>query len=240
MGNPTGEYKPGTTGTVIWGVILTLLGLAACGFAAISLNGSSGAVVVAGFFGLLMLGGGGWQLYVAIRDHDLRVVTLEKGVVRVGGGKTLVLPWDDITLVYQAITDHYRNGIKTNTTHVYTIFRTDKTKIVFNDSIKKVENLGTTIQKETTARLMPGYAKAYNAGNPVKFGKLTLSKSGINNGKETIPWDQVDAVNINRGQISVRKQGKWLGWAGQSAAATPNLFVFLSLVDQIVGINKKK
>jgi hypothetical protein len=240
MGKATAEYRSRQARPWILATILSVLGLGVIAFGGLSiLDGDDGGWIGA-LFGLLLLAGAVWQIVVAIRNRDLRVVVLEQGVVRTGGGKREVLRWDDITSVFQAITVHYANGIKTGTTHVYTIFAQGGQKVVFNDTLKNVEALGASIQKEATNRLMPRYVQAYNSGGTVTFGKLTLSKAGISNGKDTIPWAQVQAVNINRGQINVRKEGKWLNWAGQSAAATPNLLIFLNLVDQITGINTKK
>lgn len=240
MGRVTAEYRAASTRPWVVVSVVTVLGVGIAFFAAMSfLDGDDGA-----WIGLLMavvfLGLGVWQAVTAIRNHDLRVLVLEQGIVRLGGGKREVVRWDDITSVFQAIVVHYTNGIKTGTTHTYTIYAQHGQKVVFNDTVKNVEALGNTIQQQTSARLMPRYSQTYNSGAAVTFGKLTLSKAGISNDKETIPWEQVQAVNINAGQISVRKEGKWLNWAGQSASATPNLFIFLSMVDQIVGLNRKK
>ena len=240
MGNPTAEFKPSSTRPWLLVALFVVLALGACGIGAMAIAGGDDGAWIAVLFGALFGVGAVWQGVTAFRNRDLRVVVLEKGLVRVGGGKTEILRWDDINSVFQAITVHYTNGIKTGTTHVYTVFAQSGQKIVFNDTLKNVEALGATIQREASSRLMPRYTQAYNSGGTATFGKLTLSKAGISNGKDTIPWDQVQAVNINRGQISVRKQGKWLNWAGQTAAATPNLFIFLNMIDQIVGINKKK
>lgn len=234
MGNTVAEYRSRTVkqGTLaiaggIFAALLLVVGLAA---------GYDMLAVLGGLF----MAAAAWRIIGAIRIRDQRIVVLEKGLVRFDGRKTEIIRWDEIANVFQAVTDHYVNGVKAETTHVYTVFVKGGRKVVFNDTFTNVEALGATIQSEAMSRLLPRYAQAYDSGKPVSFGRLTLSKAGISNGTETIPWDQVEAVNIKRGRISVRKQGKWLNWAGQTAAATPNLLIFLALVDQIVGINQKK
>lgn len=240
LGNPQAEYLPPRIKPWVVGSVVMVLGLGALALATFNaLDGDSEAWLGA-LLGIGLLAGAGWQFWTAVRSQNQRVVVLDKGVVRIDGAKTDIILWDDITGVYQAITVHYTNGIKTGTTHVYTVWKSDKTRVVFNDTFKNVQALGDTIQREATQRLMPRYANAYNSGGTVTFNQLSLSKAGIGNGKESIPWDQVEGVNFNRGQITVRKLGSRGNWARQSAAATPNLTIFLNLVDQIVGVNQRR
>src|SRR5690606_26520162 len=103
-----------------------------------------------------------------------------------------------------------------------------------------VERLGELIRDETMARMYPRYAAAYNAGQTINFGNLSISKQGISNDKETIAWDQVKGINLDRGVINIQKEGKWFTWKSATVGGTPNVFVFLSMVDQIAGLNKKK
>ena len=44
---------------------------------------------------------------------------------------------------------------------------------------------------------------------------------------------------MQQGAVVVRKKGKWLSWKSVNVAALPNLFVFLALVDNIIGVNRK-
>jgi hypothetical protein len=159
--------------------------------------------------------------------------------VHIKNGKTSVYRWDDIGAVWQQITKRYVNGVYTGTTHLYTLRRYDGEQIKLNDSLGKVEELGNLVQNETFKRLMPKAIATYNAGGTVVFGKISVSPQGISNGKETLPWTEVKGVTIDRGMISVSKQGKWLRWASDTAANTPNLYVFLQLVDAIIGIKTK-
>ncbi len=55
------------------------------------------------------------------------------------GSIMVVIRWDQVEAVWQAVTRRYYNGIYTGTTHLYTVRRWDRTKTVFNDQIKNVE-----------------------------------------------------------------------------------------------------
>jgi len=239
MGSPIAEYR--TAIVRIWGGILFMsivgLGFIFVGIMASGEDDGTRALIICGILGLAFIAYGISQFIQAVRNRNLRVVVLEKGLVRTGVGKPDVVNWDDITSVLQEITVHYRNGIKTNTTHKYTLTLANGNKLVFNDVVKNVEALGNTIQQETTRRLLPKYLQMYNSGSPITFGKLTFDKLGITRGKETIPWNQVADIKAERGMISIKIQGKKLDWMEQ-VAAMPNLFVFLSLVDEILRVNQ--
>jgi hypothetical protein len=189
----------------------------------------------------LLCGGLGLALVAGTAlNWNTRVLVFPDGLVHIKNGKTSVFRWDDIGAVWQQITKRYVNGVYTGTTHLYTLRRYDGEQIKLNDSIGKVEELGTLVQNETFKRLMPKAIATYTAGGTVVFGKISVSPQGISNGKQTLPWTEVKGVTIDRGVISVSKQGKWLRWASDTAANTPNLYVFLQLVDAIIGINKPK
>ncbi len=241
LGNPLNEH-PAAQGRAWFSVILVgAAGMAALGCAVIAIaSGDTSTGVIAGLVAVALIGLVAFLAYRAYQQRGTHVVVLEKGLARVGGKQTAVIPWDDVQAVWQAVTVHYTNGIKTGTTHVYTAQTKDGQQHRFNDGVKNVETLGNTIQKEVTARLMPRYVDAYNKGGTLTFGKLTLNKAGLSNGRETIPWGEVQQVTINRGIINVRKAGKWFGWSSQTAAQTPNLFIFLNVIDQIVGVNRPK
>ncbi len=98
--------------------------------------------------------------------------------------------------------------------------------------------LGALIQSETFKRLMPQAIESYNGGGTLQYGKLSINQVGISNGKETVAWAQVKGVQISNGFIAVKKEGKWLTWANVSVAQTPNFFIFLALVDRIVGVQR--
>jgi len=170
-----------------------------------------------------------------------KAVVFADAVAEIKSGKANIIRWDDVVSVWQSITVTKMYGVvETGRRYFYTVQAKDGRRLVFGNAYKNVEALGKAIQQAVTTRLMPRYLETYNSGGTVKFGSLTLSKAGLSNGKETIPWNQVEQVTINRGTITVRRAGKWLGWTSQTAAGTPNLFIFLTMIDQIVGLNKPK
>jgi hypothetical protein len=187
-------------------------------------------------FALLFLGGAGWVAYIIYQNRDLAVQVFTDGLIYTRNGQQQVIPWDSVTNVWQQVTKHYTNGVYTGTTHVYTIERADGFKVVCNDGLENVESLGNSIQQEITRRLLPKAIEAYNAGAVLPFGKLNISKQGIGNGKEVVPWPEVKGVKLQKGYVTVNRVGKWLSWTSTTVAQTPNFFIFLTLVDTIIGV----
>ncbi len=238
LGNPLAEYK-GKGGRIFLNLLLVLFGFVILfvGAAQFFANAAYGALCVAGI-GLGVVGLGAFAIFRAINERDLRVIVLSKGLMQTKGGRHTLIRWEEIKEVWQAVTVHKRYGITTHTTHRYTILLRNEEKVLFTDTLKNVEALGKTIQEEVTKLLLPLVAEMLRSGQPVSFGKLVLSPQGLSNGRETIPWNQVEKVSLNQGIITVKKAGKWLNWSTVTVAQTPNIFVFLALVDRIVGIKR--
>lgn len=177
---------------------------------------------------------------MSFRYRQTRVLVFPDGFMQIQANKTNTVRWRDVTEVWQAVTRRYVNGVYTGTTHVYTLRTADGQKIVFGNSIKKVEQLGTLVQQQVNQLRFPGAVSAYNAGQVVNFGPLAVSQMGLTKGNQTVPWNEIQGVQVQKGYIKVKKQGKWLNFANVRVSAVPNVFVFLALVDRIVGVGTKK
>lgn len=143
--------------------------------------------------------------------------------------------WDQIEAVWYQVTRHYTNGVYTGTTHRYKVRRRDSYEIVLNDRFTKVGQLGETINNQVTKTLLPQVVAAYNAGQTITFGPLSVNRQGLTNilGK-LLPWSEITGIDTQSGYIAVRQAGKWLKWSNQPVARIPNAFVFLALVKSLL------
>lgn len=173
-----------------------------------------------------------WVVVDALRSRDIRVYVCPGGLLYLHGGKTEAMRWDQVESFWRKIVKTSSYGIQTGTTHRYTLRRSDGATFTFNDNIGNVEALGNTIAEETARMLWPRYIAAYQAGQTLAFGKISLNQQGVNNGKEWLPWHQVREIRINRGYLSFKKEGDKQGRV-ILAAEIPNLDVFLALVNGI-------
>jgi hypothetical protein len=235
MGNPRGEYKPAIA---TWLNIILGGGIAAgalFGMVSVLSEGKSKEPLYVLTF-LLLVGIG--VAYFGYRRSRVRVQVFDQGIVYTRSSQAQTWRWEEIAFVWQQITKVRVRGIPVGTNYVYTIQHRNGQKIVLNNGIRRIKELGEMVQSETFTRLMPLAVAAYNGGQPLDFGKLTISQQGIGNGKEIVPWAQVKGVQVNQGYVAVKREGKWLRWANVPVAGVPNFFIFMALVDQIIGVKR--
>lgn len=214
--------------------VITLIG----SFFLITVDG--GAVALVSGLGLFVALAGGWSILSSKRGQHLVIRTFANGFTYSDHTGHKLFHWDNITAVKMGIVNNrkarvnsYTFTIQDNTGQNFTFTQTDTT-------LEGLKQLSDTIQNEVTHRLLPQTYQKFQAGGTVEFGLLQVSQAGLGNGKETIPWAEVEEVKLNNGTITVRKAGKWLNWSQVTVGGTPNIYVFLSLVDQLVGVNRKK
>ncbi len=187
-----------------------------------------------GGLGIILLCGGLWLAINALLYYGLHVYTFTEGLVRVKGNTSDVIRWDQIKTIWQKVNKRYLGSFQFGTTHVYTMQRDDGKKFRFNNGLSKVDALGNTLTQEVNRRLLPKAIDTYNAGEPVTFGKLSVTIHGISNGEEIILWNQVKNIQVNKGTLAINKDGQWLNWTSIKVSGIPNFPVFMSLVDYIM------
>ncbi|MFN8374230.1 MAG: DUF6585 family protein [Anaerolineae bacterium] len=242
LGTPTQRYEAGSgAGNVILALVLGGMGVffAVGAFADTSSRSSSDSSMI--MFGLLAFFFIGFAVFTLVKwwgNRGVYVQAYSGGVARIKGTKTEEFRWDDVRAVWQSVTKHYRNGIYTGTTYLYTVQTADNRMLKFSNEIKGIEQLGQLIQNESTKRLFPKMVAAYNAGQTVPFGQFTLSKEGVGHKNKYLTWAEIEGTQVNNGYVTFKKQGKWFNWANVPVASIPNLIVFLSLIDHVVGLKR--
>ena len=78
--------------------------------------------------------------------------------------------------------------------------------------------------------LFPRYATAINNGQRVNFGPLGLDREHLYSGNKSLLWSEIKGVKLDRGNISVKKEGGWFSWASVTVPQVPNFFVFYALL----------
>ncbi len=240
---PLAVYKPGGRGRVLSMIFATLFcvggGIAALYGAARTGLKSDDRIPLIIIGGVCVLVG--WLLVENwLRTRNLSVTVTADGLTQNKNGTLTSVRWDEIVGIWQAVTKRYYNGVYSGTTHVYTVQKADGKKLVFKDVLKNVEELGNTIQSEATKRHLPRALETYNSGGTVTFGNLSLNRTGLTKGGKTLAWNEIQGVQIQKGYINIKQQGRWLRWANIPVSSIPNMLVFLTLVDRIVGVNAPK
>jgi hypothetical protein len=157
----------------------------------------------------------------------------EYGLIDRINSKPQVIRYEDITTFWKSITRIYNKyGSYRNTQAIYTLQTKEdkKRKYVF---MAEPENLGNLLSERILTYQFPSAMIAYQAGNPINFGKVMLHQGGISWNKKTLNWTEVETVTLNSGVVYIRKTGKRLRWAAIKVAEFPNVDLFLAMVSQI-------
>ena len=218
------------------GIFLVVSGLIAV-IAGFALSGE-GMLPICGGFGLLFALGGAYTIWQSRSEQDLAIRTYRDGLTYSRRGKSEAMRWDEMDKVFMSLINNQKLRLMN---YNYRLENENGRKITFNyndQTLQNMQQLSDTIQREITNRQLPAAIALYNGGSTVTFGPLSLSKNGLSNGKETIPWPEVEEVKLQNGAVTVRKKDKWLNWSSVTVGSTPNIYVFLHLVDQIIGLKK--
>jgi hypothetical protein len=99
---------------------------------------------------------------------------------------------------------------------------------------KKIDELGQAVAQGITQALVPRALHSIQTGQTLTFAQFSIDIQGISNGRESIPWQQVEAVNVNQGQISIQKAGKFFSWGSAPVSKIPNFLVFIALSEEMI------
>ena len=232
LGEPIAEYVPtvaNTKGGKIAGLIVSVAGAIAIVYGVIAMFSDTRVFCVP--LGGIVLAWFGVRSYrQAIRQSGRRVAVYAEALAHTQDGAATVYPWDCIKEVREAIVTEVDDRTHVSvTTHTYTIVDDAGRQESFDDKIAGIQRLGGTILQEVTRRLLPKAQAAYDGGQTLTFDKFSLSKAGLSNGEETLPWEQVESVALRAGRIEVKEKGEQQLWEIVRASEVPNLHVLLAL-----------
>jgi hypothetical protein len=169
------------------------------------------------------------------------VEVYEQGLVRRRGDQSKTILWDNIVAVwqYQTRRTSWYFFMPRGWMTVYTIQTKDGEQFTVDNKYKNAMKLGQIIQSEVTNRLLPQMARAYQNGETVNFGELSLNQQGLIYEDKQLPWNAVKELKIDRHYIFVDQEGGGLrGWATVQMAGISNVYVFKAMVESIRGVGK--
>ena len=241
LGTAQQEYRVQYTRSTLIGGIIALILAAFFGFFAYNMltsprniNDSNNAPFMIGI-GVAFLLAALYCLLYPLIYRSWHVYVYSEGFAFTRGGNIDAFRWDQIDCMWQRITRRYMNGIYMGTQYKYTIRGLNNKQIVLNDRITNVGSLGAIISDMVTRVKLPQVIAAFRAGQTITFGQLSINLQGVSNSNELISWDQIKEIGVNRGIVTVQKEGKWLSWSSVQVANIPNFFIFLALVNTILG-----
>lgn len=235
-GAPIGEYRGGAARIVIAiaGVALALIGVFfAVASSALSPTGDSSGAIADIIVGVLFIVGAIACFVTVFFWRGAHAQLFERGFVIARAGKTTSASWEDITSVTQRVVQSRYYGIPVWTSHTYNVTLANGEKLRITDAFGKVGKLGDSIQRMSANALLPRAIAAYHSGATLPFGQLSVSQAGISNGKETMPWSDLNQLLLMNGYVTITRKGKRLRWASARISKTPNVYVLTALVGYI-------
>jgi hypothetical protein len=232
LGVPLAEYKSRPIRTILWGITLIIVGLLLmlALFAGISLTS-----ILLFLFGLGLLATGIYRITVASKNRGTRIYVCSGGLMRIAGDTSEAMRWDQATTLWEVYSGHSYRGNSSYYLEEYKLLATDGNELAIPKVFSNFKQLGTDIKQQIINHLLPGVLAAFNAGQQIHFGEISVGPHGItfDNGQKTIPWNELGVVNLAGGVVMVKKHGHLLVEKNIPITNIPNACVFKALVDAV-------
>jgi hypothetical protein len=162
-----------------------------------------------------------------------QLLFFDQGLVCIGArGQLTVRRWDSCT-VFQNTVRHYRNGAYTGTTYSYRLIGPDGGALGLAGGFHNPAEWGQLIQQAVTDAQLPGAIATIQAGGPLVFGDISLTREAVWAGKKSVPWQQVQEIKVKDGAVSVRVEGKWLSLTRTMVRDIPNFLLFYAVAERL-------
>ncbi len=226
-------------GQMAWtalGALLLVAGVAWIIYTGVTGSGDSSFAFLFLCLGAVFVPLGLLGIFNSWRSWQIGAALYDKGFAYKDGSGIRQVSWPEIEAVWQNITKHYRNGVYTGTTYVYTVQPKVGKRIVLDGHLASIEKLGTEIVQNSSVALYPRYVQSLQSGQRLSFGPLAMDQQGMYSGNNSLKWSEIKAVKIHQGIISVKKEGGWFNWTRVRVPQIPNFFIFYELVGKFATV----
>lgn len=178
-----------------------------------------------------------------VQQNRSKVVVRADGVERWGlRGKLWALRWADMSeLRYRAVKARLYHVIPIGTTIYLTLSDPSGRKYRVPNNMKSMDLLAERIADQQTAARFAEARAAIERGEEVRFGKALIvdnekvSTRKLFGGYKSCPLKEIEKVGVENGFLRIRQRGKLLGFGGGNIGSIPNVFLFLRLLDSLLG-----
>ncbi len=187
------------------------------------------------FVGAFLLGAFAFTIYpilvVLMQNPRLRIH--ERGVSLTTRGGEQSWRWDEFTLFKGLFTNYRLFGfiplLQTGAHHFYV---GDKKVITLTQLLDKPEDIYTLLATNISKAMLPAFIRSYDRGDTLPFGSITVAKTGVIVGKDTIPVNDVKAVSTTPGKLLLQRRSTKIPTQIQ-LADSPNPAVLVAMLRYI-------
>lgn len=227
-----GLYATGTIASLILGSILMLFCVVGIPLGnGWTLNGGVYALALSLFFWIATCYFG----VMAIVALGINLYLFQHGLIYCSFGKRRIIPYDEITVIWQGQVPLEHHEEKAAIEERYVIETADGERLILGQMFANIQQIGDLIQQEFVRRQLPQTLNAYRWGRSIHFGLFSVSRTGLTTTNGILPWSDLKSVTLQDGILSFTgNAGRSLEWLNVSTANIPNVCLFLALIQQIL------
>jgi len=169
-----------------------------------------------------------------LRGRRLEVSLHGAGIVYQNGRTRISIPWQDIQRLHASAVRYGIFGLIWGGEMEVRLDIRGGQQIRLTRAIAKLPDLVEKIKRNIYPHLLASYTRAFNQGQALEFGPLTLNGEGVMRAGRLLPWAQLASADLQRG---VLKLTPVKGGPGRRitlpAQQIPNLDVCLQLIQNL-------
>jgi hypothetical protein len=163
---------------------------------------------------------------------------VRKGLILLEKGKFEALRWEHINTLWHGMT---QVGIMSeNTSQAKPIYdkkmrldKKDGTAFELPTDWLERSKVGDVIEHEFTQRRLPSLVERYDAGAPLVFGNLSVDLHGVSNGQESLPWREVEGMEVGPEFVTIKRQWQPSDWFHKPTLDIPNACLLNGMLGHI-------
>lgn len=141
-------------------------------------------------------------------------------------------------ILYEQIKNLYLSVQSVNgvLNYLVTLETHDQGKLKIDEHVGNIDRLRTLLEEQFVTHRLPVVLAAYQQGTPIDFAELRVTQSALIFGKKTLPWSEIDSIDIYKSQlvfVRVLQKPDKKEWFAKSRDYFPNMALFFALINAI-------
>lgn len=179
--------------------------------------------------------------WVAKRNRRDVILLHDRGIVSEKNGRPTVIRFDDVKSITSSKQRQRNAGIEAQK-HI--VLANDGTSIAFSLFFDGALDLLAAVDAATHERIYAESLKAFDSGEIVNFGPISISEDGFFDSKRAVvPWSEIDRAAIEmplmamgpmQAELNVWKRGERHPSAKYATERVPNASVLIEMIDLAV------